>query len=176
MTDFFPPWTIGTAICCGGLILPVFALLRRTPTLQESGRRLCASVILVTVISATVLLAGHMMGLPIRGVDFAAGAAIILSAAICAFLVISLLAWGFTISIARDLGAAGKPVSLEEWKAAFANGSGFDAFARDRLALLVAMGVASANGGKLILTARGRLISRLAIHGMIYFAVDRARR
>lgn len=175
MTGLFPPWTIGLAVCCGCLILPVFALMRRAPSLQDSGRRLCASVLLMTAVSAAVLLVGHRAGLSIRGVDITAGAAIILSAAICAFLVISLLAWGFTISIARDLGAADNPVSLDEWKAAFANGLGFDAFARDRLALLVAMGVASANGGKLTLTGRGSLISRLARVGMIYFAVDRAR-
>lgn len=175
MIDLSLPWTIGAAIVCGGLVLPVFALLRRLPpALHESGRRLLISFALAMAIWLGAVIAGGVAGLAVRRIDIAAGVGILLSAAICAFLVIGLLAWGFTISIARDLDRVGKPVSLSEWKAAFANNTGFDAFVNDRLGLVTAMRVARLDRDKLHLTGRGRLIARLARIAMAYFAVTRA--
>ncbi len=174
MKELFPPVAIGIALVCGCMILLIFALLHRVlPVFRESALRLGASVGLAVGIWVVTLVAAQASGLMIHGADIAAGAAVLLSAAICAFLLISLLTWGFTISIARDLGAAGRSMSLAQWKAAFANGSGFDAFARDRIALLLAMGVVAVHTDRLKLTARGRLISSLARIGMIYFGVER---
>jgi hypothetical protein len=174
MIDPVPPWTIGVAIACALLILPIFALVWQVAAaLRESGRRLIASVVLASALWVCLLTAGAALGFPIRGIDIAAGVAILLAGAICAFLIVSLLAWGFTVSIVRDLGEAAKPLSLGAWKAAFGRGVGFDAFARDRLALLTTLGVARVNGRQLTLTDRGRMIARLARLGMIYFAIER---
>lgn len=175
MVDLSLPWAIGVAVGCGCLIVPLFAALGRVPLMHlQDGRRLLVSVMLASVIWAGLVSACAAAGISIQSIDVVAGVAILISAAICAFLVISLLAWGFTISIARDLARAGRSLSHSEWKAAYADGVGFDVFARDRLALLEAIGVTVARDGALHLTGRGRFVARMARVAMVYFAVTRA--
>jgi hypothetical protein len=172
----FPPLPIATAIGIGVVLLPFYAVLGRIGRfVTPAGRRLY-------VVFAMGALAWLAL-LPVRNdvasakliVDVASGFLILLGAFVCAYLVVSLFAWGFTMAMIRDLERLGGSASLESWRDAVNDGQGITSFADNRLQLLVAARVARFSGETISLTPYGRLIARLTRFLMVYFGVARMR-
>lgn len=74
--------------------------------------------------------------------DAVAGAAILLTAALAIHSIYSLASYGFTVSMLDCLAHQDHPVSLEAWAASYGGQRGMAAFTRDRIAVLVNLGLA----------------------------------
>jgi hypothetical protein len=158
MNTVFP-----TAVLAGaaaGLALPlVLALLSHGPwKVRAPGRRF--------VLAALVTAAGWALFLAARRADppgdLLASAMVLLTAVLAGFTAWTLVAWGFTVSLLMRLAQAGRPLTFEEWVAAYTGGRAVDRFAEDRLSLLLRAGVARLEGGQVRLTpGRGRRLARL---------------
>jgi hypothetical protein len=95
-------------------------------------------------------------------VDLLTGAMLLAAATVAGFTLWTLVAWGFTLSMLLSLNRAGRPLSLEEWSQAYANGRPLGTFARDRLGVLFGLGLAELRGDEVIMTpVRGRVVARV---------------
>jgi hypothetical protein len=156
--DFLPTWpeAASLAACCG---LPVMVLgLSHGPwRIGAPGRRF----VFAAAGCWTVWLAA-MIALGPGAVDLLTGALLLATATIVYFTLWTLVAWGFTLSMLLVLHQSARPMSVDEWAQACTNGKPFEAFARDRLGLLFALGLAEERGGRVAITpGRGRLFARL---------------
>jgi len=124
-----------------------------------AGRRFrfgCATAALLFGI-ACVALPGE------RQVDDVLGGVLLLATAVLLVHVFwSLLAWGFTLTLLTALAHAGRPLTEDEWAAAYMQGGDITTFAHNRLKLLLASGMVVSRDGKIAATATGMMIVRLA--------------
>lgn len=74
--------------------------------------------------------------------DIVASLLIWLTALLVGFSFWSLLVWGFTVTLLMRLVEAPRPLRFDEWVAAYTGGGSAETFARDRLSILVGMGLA----------------------------------
>jgi hypothetical protein len=97
-------------------------------------------------------------------VDLFTGALLLATATLAGFTLWSLIAWGFTLSMLLALERARSPLAMEEWMRVYTRGRPLDALARDRVGLLLRLGLAEVeNNERLVLGRRGRWIARVAL-------------
>jgi hypothetical protein len=158
--DFIPSAPILTSLVAALALPLVLAALSHGPwKVAAAGRRF--------LVAATLTAAGWGVSLlpAERGTaaDVVAGAFILLAAGLAEFTLWTLIAWGFTTSLLRTLARENRPVSLEEWVAAYTGGRAADAFAQDRLGILFRFGMAFRENGRVLMTPRrGLRTARLA--------------
>ncbi|PDT91417.1 hypothetical protein CO669_05290 [Bradyrhizobium sp. Y36] len=123
-----------------------------------SGRRFrlgCVSILALYAI-ACVALPGQ------RHLDDVVGGLFLLATAMMFFYILfSLLAWGFTLTLLTALDKAGRPLTLEQWAVAYMQGGDLGTFTHNRLKLLVGAGMLTIADGKLAPTTKGVAVARL---------------
>jgi len=96
-----------------------------------------------------------------RQLDDVLGGALLLATAIMFFYVLfSLLAWGFTLTLLTSLVQAGRPLTSEQWAAAYMQGGDLGTFTHNRLKLLVGSGMVMTTDGRLAPTAKGLAVAQ----------------
>ena len=123
-----------------------------------SGRRFrlgCVSVITLYAI-ACIALPGER-----RLDDMLGGIFLLATAMMLCYVLFSLLAWGFTLTLLTALVRAGSPLTLEQWAAAYMQGGDLGTFAHNRLKLLIGSGMVMIADGKLAPTAKGLAVAHL---------------
>jgi hypothetical protein len=86
------------------------------------------------------------------------------TATLAGFTLWTLIAWGFTLTMLLALNRAGRSLSVEEWALAYTRGKPLDAFTRDRLGVLLKLGLAEIRGGEVTMTPNcGRAFARVAV-------------
>ncbi|MBB4375610.1 hypothetical protein [Bradyrhizobium sp. SBR1B] len=123
-----------------------------------SGRRFRLGCITVLALYAIACLA-----LPgQRRYDDVLGGLFLLATAMMFFYILfSLLAWGFTLTLLTALVKAGRPLTLEQWAVAYMQGGDLGTFTHNRLKLLVGAGMVITADGRLAPTAKGVAVARL---------------
>jgi hypothetical protein len=108
------------------------------------------------VLAAVAALSGWGLSLfavsPLALADLVAGALILLAALLAGFTVWTLIAWGFTASLLMSLAREDRPVSLDEWVAAYTGDRTIETFARDRVQLLFRFDLATAEADRIVMT------------------------
>ena len=143
---------------CGLMPFMLLALSHGPWRIAAPGRRF--------VVAAALTWAGWLGAMSFLApvwVDFVTGAFLIATATLAGFTLWTLVAWGFTLSMLLALSRAERPLSVEEWALAHTRGKPLAAFTRDRLGVLVAMGLAEVRGDRVLMTDnRGRVVARTA--------------
>ena len=176
ITDWMPPLALGAAICCGCAVPVLLVLLgRMSAALRRPGLRYRVSVQAAWLLFLTSLVGFALTGIPIAAIDYIAGAAIMLSATVLAFIAWSLIAWGFTLSMLLALAKEKRVGGLDDWIRHYTGGADFRRLAADRAAVLLAARLAvtaAANGLKL--TSLGRVAARCVAVGQWTFGIRSA--
>ena len=123
-----------------------------------SGRRFrlgCVSIIAFYAI-ACIALPGQR-----RFDDVLGGLFLLGTAMMFCYILFSLLAWGFTLTLLTALVQAGRPLTLKQWAVAYMQGGDLGTFTHNRLKLLVGAGMVITADGSLTPTAKGVAIARL---------------
>ena len=138
--DFAPSLTIALSLTACGL-LPVYVLILSHGPWKVSapGRRF------IVAAGATVVTWAGLMAVPAEPAlpDVVAGGLLLITALLAGFTVWTLVAWGFTLSMLLTLARAGRPLALDEWVTGYTGGKPIDAFSRDRLGVLLRLGLAA---------------------------------
>lgn len=156
--DFMP--SVPVALSLGAVVLlPVLLLLLSHGPLRVSapGRRfvLAAMLMWVAWLAAMIVVVTD-------AVDLITGGLLLATASLASFTLWTLVAWGFTVSMLLALNQAGRPLTVEQWVLAYTRGQTLDAFARDRLGVLLKLGLAELHGNEVVMTSgRGRPFARL---------------
>ncbi|WP_061024002.1 hypothetical protein [Bradyrhizobium sp. CCH5-F6] len=123
-----------------------------------SGRRFrlgCVSVIVLFAIACLALPGQRHVG------DVIGGLLLLGTAMMFCYILFSLLAWGFTLTLLTALVQAERPLTLEQWAEAYMQGGDLGMFTHNRLKLLVGAGMVITAGGTLAPTAKGVAVARL---------------
>ncbi|UWU80294.1 hypothetical protein N2603_18045 [Bradyrhizobium huanghuaihaiense] len=91
--------------------------------------------------------------------DVVSGLLLLATAMMLCYVLFSLLAWGFTLTLLTALARAGSPLTLEQWAAAYMRGGDLGTFAHNRLKLLIGSGMVMMADGKLAPTAKGLAVA-----------------
>lgn len=123
-----------------------------------SGRRFRLGCATVTVLYAIACLAlpGER-----RLDDMLGGLFLLATAMMLCYVLFSLLAWGFTLTLLTALVQAGRPLTLEQWAVAYMQGGDLGTFTHNRLKLLVSAGMVITADNKLAPTPKGVAVARL---------------
>jgi hypothetical protein len=153
------PGPAQTVAICLSFLLPLLLLgYAKFLNIRGAGRRFrigCVTVAGLFAI-ACVALPGE------RHLDDVVGGILLLATAILLVYVFwSLLAWGFTLTLLTALAQAGRPLTEEQWAAAYMQGGDLRTFAHNRLKLLLGSGMVVAANDKVSTTAKGLAIVRL---------------
>jgi len=153
------PGPAQTAAICLSVALPLLLLgYAQIPGIRGAGNRFrigCVTVAGLFAI-ACIALPGE------RQLDDVIGGILLLATAVLLVYVFwSLLAWGFTLTLLTSLAQAGRPLTEEQWAAAYMQGGNLGAFARNRLKLLLGSGMVVAGNEKVSTTAKGLMVARL---------------
>jgi hypothetical protein len=157
--DFIPSPAVTLALVACGL-LPVFLLSLSHGALwvRAPGRRFVLAAVLAWVAWAGTVTVVHP-----DAVELLSGALLLAAATLAGFTLWTLVAWGFTLSMLLALRRAGRPLTIEEWALAYTRGQPLGAFARDRLGVLLKLGLAELRGDEVVMTpVRGRLFAKAA--------------
>lgn len=153
------PGPVQTVAICLGVALPLLLLVyAQIPGIRGAGSRFRIGGITVAAlfVIACIALPGE------RQPDDVIGGILLLATAILLVHVFwSLLAWGFTLTLLTSLAQAGRPLTQEEWAAAYMQGGDLGTFARNRLKLLLGSGMVVAAEDKVSTTAKGLMVARL---------------
>ncbi|TQF29566.1 hypothetical protein [Bradyrhizobium sp. UNPA324] len=141
------------------IALPLLLLgYARIAATGGSGRRFrlgCVSVVTLYAI-ACIALPGE------RHLDDVLGGIFLLATAMMlCYVLFSLLAWGFTLTLLTSLVKAERPLTLEQWAVAYMQGGDLGTFTHNRLKLLVGAGMVITADGRLTPTPRGVAVARL---------------
>jgi hypothetical protein len=156
----FLPGPVQTAAICLSAGLPLLLLCyARIPALRGAGRRFrsgCLSVAVLFVVACIALPGPRHLD------DVFGGFFLLATATMLCYILFSLLAWGFTLTLLTALVQAGRPLTLEQWAAAYMQGGDLGTFAHNRLKLLIGSGMVTAADGKLTPTTKGLAVAQLA--------------
>jgi hypothetical protein len=123
-----------------------------------SGRRFrlgCVSLVVLFAV-ACIALPGE------RHIDDVIGGLLLLATAMMfCYILFSLLAWGFTLTLLTALVKTGRPLTLEQWAAAYMQGGDLGAFAHNRLKLLFGSGLVVTEDARLAPTPKGVAVAHL---------------
>lgn len=157
--DFVPSAPVALSLAACALLPGVLLALSRGPArVAAPGRRF----VVATGLTWAAWLAAMIAIVP-GWVDLSTGALLLATATLSGFTLWTLVAWGFTLSMLLALARGGRPLTAAEWALATTRGRPLDVFARDRLGVLLALGLARVEGGRVVMTpARGRFVARAA--------------
>jgi hypothetical protein len=123
----------------------------------------------------TSLVGFALAGIPIGTIDYIAGAAIMLSATVLAFIAWSLVAWGFTLSMLLALAKQKRVGGLDDWIRHYTGGADFRRLAADRAAVLLGTRLAvTVEENVTRLTSLGRVAARFVAIGQWTFGIRSA--
>lgn len=103
----------------------------------------------------------------------AAGFLFILAVLLFAFMIWSVMCWGFTISMLLWLSKIGKAITLSEWIALYTNEDGIRGMTCNRAQILSWYRLGILNHDEVTLTARGHFLARLAQQICYYLGVKK---
>jgi hypothetical protein len=150
------PGPAQTAAICLGVGFPLLLLCyARIAAIGGSGRRFRLgglSVISLFVIACVVLPGQRRLD------DVLGGLFLLATALMLCYVLFSLLAWGFTLTLLTALVQAGRPLTSKQW-VAYTQGGTLDSFAHNRLKLLVGSRLVVVTDGKLGPTSKGLAIA-----------------
>ena len=157
--DFLPSFPVALAIVlCGAAPAVLLALSHGPWRIAGPGRRFLLAAILVW--SAWL---ASMAATASGWVDALTGGLLLASVTLAGFTLWTLIAWGFTLSMLLALDGAGRAMTVEDWALAHTRGRSLGAFTRDRLGLLVALGLVEIQGHHVVMTdRRGRVCARVS--------------
>jgi hypothetical protein len=151
------PVAITIAVCWASPIL-LFALSHGPWRIAAPGRRF----VMAAILTWTAWLAAMAAVAP-GWVDLVTGGLLLATATLAGFTLWTLIAWGFTLSMLLVLERAGSSITIEEWIRAYTRGRPLDALARDRVGLLLRLGLVSmSDKGLLVSAPRGGQFARVA--------------
>ena len=170
LIDFIPSQAIACSLVACSLLPGVLLLLSHGPCrIPAPGRRFVVASMLTWVAWVAAMIA---MG-P-GWVDAATGLLLLMTATLAVFTLWTLIAWGFTLSMLLALARGGRRLSVEEWAEEYMNGKSLSAFARDRLGILLALGLVEVHDGRVVMTApRGRIFANSAAALRALFGLPR---
>lgn len=152
------PGPAQTAAICLSVALPLllfcYALI---PSIRGAGSRFrigCATAAGLFAIACTALPGERHFD------DVVGGTLLLATAMILVYVFWSLLAWGFTLTLLTALARAGRPLTEEQWAAAYIQGGDLGTFAHNRLKLLLGSGMVVATDGKIAATVKGMVVAR----------------
>ena len=90
--------------------------------------------------------------------DVLGGVLLLTTSIMLAYVLYSLLAWGFTLTLLTALAQAGRPLTSAQWAAAYMRGGDIGTFAHNRLRLLLGSGMAVSTDSTVTATTRGIMI------------------
>ncbi|GIK80184.1 MAG: hypothetical protein BroJett024_12890 [Alphaproteobacteria bacterium] len=167
-----PPLITAAILAGGGVPLLLAALGYCGARLRQPWMRYRTSVALAGLgwLLAGIVLARH--GYPASVFDWIAGLAIFVAASLAAFVIWSVLAWGFSLHMLLGLAQARAPLTVEEWAAQHAGRNSFRAIALDRLAILLRLSLVRRNGEEVeLVPGRGRIAAALVVLARRIFAL-----
>jgi hypothetical protein len=142
-----------------GVLLPLLLLFYACiPGIRGAGSRFrigCATAVAFFAIACFVLPGERHVG------DVLGGLLLLATAIMLSYVLWSLLAWGFTLTLLTSLAQASRPLTLEQWAAAYMQGGGLSTFAHNRLKLLLGSGMVVSSNGRIIATPKGIAVARL---------------
>lgn len=145
------------AAICLSVTFPLL-LLCYGRIIRGSGGRFrlgCVSVLVLYTIACIALPGPRYVG------DVLGGLFLLVTAMMFCYILFSLLAWGFTLTLLTSLAQAGRPLDLEQWATAYTQGGDIGTFAHNRLKLLTGAGMLTTTDGKLTPTAKGLAVANL---------------
>jgi hypothetical protein len=160
MMDIVPSFVQLLALVIGAGLPLLLLGCAFVPLIRGAGARFGIASAIATLIYAItcVLLPG-----PREAADIVSGALFLATAILFWYVIWSLLAWGFALTLLTALNAAGRALSSEQWISAYIDGPGGDltSFANNRLQLLLGAGVAKSKGDYIAVTPLGIAVARL---------------
>lgn len=152
-----------------------FLLVLSHPPLRiaSPGRRFkaAAAAALALWVAASAVIGAA--GLPTSIFDVLSGAMILVGALMAGFIVWSLIAWGFTLSMLLAIARFDGAVTVDEWSALYARGKSMREICLDRVGVLLAFGLAKKRGEEVIVSGR---ISALGAKAVLWlrrlFAIE----
>lgn len=168
--DFVPSQAVALSLAACALLPAVLLIVSHGPArIRPPGRRFAAAALLTWAMWASAMIA-----LRPGWVDVVAGLFLLMMATLAGFTLWTLIAWGFTLSMLLALARAGRPLSVDEWAKEYTRGKSLAAFARDRLSVLLALGLAEVHGERVVMTAaRGRIFAKSAAALRALFGLPR---
>ena len=158
--DLLPSAPVAASIAlCSALPVVLFALSHGPWRIAAPGRRF----VMAGILTWFAWLAAMFATGP-GWVDFVAAGLLLATATLAGFTLWTLLAWGFTLSMLLVLERAERPITVEEWIRAYTRARPLDALARDRVGLLLRLGLVSMKDKRhLVSSTLGGLFARLAV-------------
>ncbi|RXH13513.1 hypothetical protein [Bradyrhizobium guangzhouense] len=156
--NFLPGPAQTTAICLSAGLPLLLVCYARIAAIRGAGRRFrmgCLSVIVLFVIACIALPGQRQLA------DVVGGFFLLATAMMLCYILFSLLAWGFTLTLLTALVQVGRPLTSEQWAGAYMQGGDLGTFAHNRLKLLIGAGMVTSADGKLTPTAKGLAVARL---------------
>jgi hypothetical protein len=153
------PGPVQIAGICLSLALPFLAIIyAKIVVVRGTGRRFRATWATAAglFVAACVLLPGDR-----QFDDVLAGLLLLATAMLLSHLVWGLLAWGFTLTLLTALVHSGRPLTSEQWAAAYMQGGDIGTFAHNRLRLLTGSRLVRTTNGTVAPTARGLAVAFL---------------
>jgi hypothetical protein len=157
--DFVPTVPVALSLAACALLPGTLLALSHGPgKVAAPGRRFVLATALTWLAWAVAALA-----VAPGWVELLTGALLLATATLVGFTLWTLVAWGFTLSMLLALARAGRPLTVEAWALEYTRGKPLAAFARVRLGVLFALGLAEVRGGAVVMTPRrGRLFANAA--------------
>jgi hypothetical protein len=152
--DFVPSLPIALSLAAAGL-LPVAVLVLSHGPLKVTapGKRFVRAAVLTIVAWVGLMFVPDQPA----AVDVIAGGMLVFTALLAGFTLWTLVAWGFTLTMLLTLAKAGRPLTADEWMRGYTGGKPAAAFARDRLGVLLRLGLAEVRGSDVVMVpGRGR--------------------
>jgi hypothetical protein len=168
--EFVPTVPVALSLAaCGLLPLVLLTLSHGRSRVAAPGRRF----VVATVVTWAAWLAAMIATAP-EWVDLVSGVLLLATATLAGLTLWTLVAWGFTVSMLLALERAGRPSSVDEWALAATRGRSLEVFARDRLGVLLALGLAQVQGERVVMTPlRGQFVARTARALRLLFGITR---
>lgn len=164
------PGPAQTVAICLSMALPLLLFVyAQACSIRSAGSRFrisCVTSVMLFLI-ACITVPGE------RHVDDVVGGTLLLATAMLLIYVIwSLLAWGFTLTLLTTLARSERPLTEADLAAAYAKGGDLGTLAHNRLKLLLRSGLVVADDGKVIATPIGMMIARFAIIMRLAMGLD----
>jgi hypothetical protein len=151
------PGPIETVALALGVGLPLLVWSAQFASLRSAGIRFR----IAGLADATILIVLCLLLPGPRDLDDVLGGVLLLATALLFWWVIwSLLAWGFTLTLLTALAEGGRPLTMNQWLTAYMQGGDLSTFARNRLQLLFGTGVAKRDGDHIVATRFGIVAAR----------------
>jgi hypothetical protein len=168
--DFIPSVPVAFSLgACAALPIVLLGMSHGPWKILAPGRRFVTAAVLIWA----TWLAAMAIGGP-SWVDVVTGALLLATATVAGFTLWTLIAWGFTLSMLLTLERAQGPLTIEAWAREYTRGRSLEALARDRLGLLLRLGLAEIKDDKfLVPIRRGRWLGRIAYGCRRMFGLSR---